>query len=121
MSPYTSWELTTTLSSARPATEQVVVFDLKPIAGYPALSERVCGYPAAVNHQRMCAKFGNRFVKWFCTGHGGSRAYRALSTTLQTLVRFAGAQLIEEQSGEGLPRYRLLVNPMSAPWTSGRS
>jgi hypothetical protein len=78
-------------------------------------------YPAAVNHQLMCAKFGNRFVKWFCTGHGGSRAYRALSTTLQTLVRFADSQLIEEQSGEGLPRYRLLVNPMSAPWTSGRS
>jgi hypothetical protein len=44
MSPYTSWELTTTLSSARPATEQVVVFDLKPIAGYPALSERACGW-----------------------------------------------------------------------------
>jgi hypothetical protein len=47
-------------------------------------------YPAAVNHQLICAKFGNRFVKWFCTGQGGSLAYRALSAALQGLVRWAG-------------------------------
>jgi hypothetical protein len=74
MSPYTSWELTTTLSSARPATEQVVVFDLKPIAGYPALSERACGWLRFLYSGRVRKSPRAPGEVAGCRRDGGSRA-----------------------------------------------
>ena len=46
-------------------------------------------YPAAVTHQLMCARFGNRFAKWFSTGGGGSPAYRAVTCIVHVLTRRA--------------------------------
>jgi hypothetical protein len=37
----------------------------------------------------MCARFGNRFVKWFATGAGGSMAYRLVSAYVHGLARRA--------------------------------
>lgn len=44
-------------------------------------------YPGAVNLQLICAKFGQRFVRWFATARGGSVAYRLASGYLHCLVR----------------------------------
>lgn len=46
--------------------------------------------PGIVNLQLICAKFGNRFVKWFATANGGSAPYRLVSFYLHTLLRWAG-------------------------------
>lgn len=43
-----------------------------------------------VNLQLICARFGNRFVKWFATASGGSLPYRLTSAYLHALMRRAG-------------------------------
>jgi hypothetical protein len=47
-------------------------------------------HPGIVNLQLICARSGNRFVKWFATATGGSVPYRLVSAYLQTLLRWAG-------------------------------
>lgn len=47
-------------------------------------------HPGIVNLQLICARFGNRFLKWFATAAGGSVAYRLVSAYLHTLLRWAG-------------------------------
>jgi hypothetical protein len=47
-------------------------------------------FPGAVGHQLLCAKFGNRFVKWFATGAGGTVTYRLVSAYVHGLTRKAG-------------------------------
>jgi hypothetical protein len=49
----------------------------------------------------MCAGFGNRFVKWFCTGTGGAPVYRLLARVLQALVRRAAALPVPESVSLG--------------------
>jgi hypothetical protein len=46
-------------------------------------------YPAAIGHQLICARFGNRFVAWFSTGGGGSLLYRLTAAYTVGLVRLA--------------------------------
>jgi hypothetical protein len=46
-------------------------------------------YPAAITHQLMCARFGNRFVKWFSTGGGGGLDYRLVTDYVHGAVRLA--------------------------------
>jgi hypothetical protein len=46
-------------------------------------------YPAAITHQLMAARFGNRFWKWFSTGGGGSLSYRLVSAYVHGAVRLA--------------------------------
>jgi len=43
-----------------------------------------------VNLQLICARFGNRFVKWFATASGGSLPYRITSNYLHGLMQWAG-------------------------------
>src|SRR5204863_4740045 len=43
-------------------------------------------HAAMVNHQLICAKFGNRFVKWFSTGGGGSWLYRLAAAYVHHLA-----------------------------------
>jgi hypothetical protein len=44
-------------------------------------------YPAAITHQLMCLRFGNRFVAWFATGGGGSPAYRLAARYVHAVAR----------------------------------
>lgn len=46
-------------------------------------------FPGAVGHPLLCVRFGNRFVKWFATGAGGSLAYRLVSAYVHGLARQA--------------------------------
>ncbi len=48
-------------------------------------------YPGMVNLQLICAKFGNRFVRWFITAGGGSVTYRLVSAYVHVLARRAGS------------------------------
>jgi hypothetical protein len=47
-------------------------------------------HPGAVNEHLICARFGQRFTRWFATARAGSLAYRAVSDYLNTLVRHVG-------------------------------
>jgi hypothetical protein len=46
-------------------------------------------YPAAIAHQLICARFGDRFAAWFSTGGGGSPLYRLTAAYTVGLVRLA--------------------------------
>lgn len=46
-------------------------------------------YPGLVNLQLVCAKAGQRFVRWFATGSGGSLAYRLVTAYVHALARTA--------------------------------
>lgn len=43
-------------------------------------------YPTAVTHHLMALRFGNRFVRWFCTGDAGSRPYQLASNYVHGLA-----------------------------------
>lgn len=47
--------------------------------------------PGAVNLHLICAKFGNRYVRWFATARAGSLQYRLVARYLNGLVARVGA------------------------------
>ena len=45
-------------------------------------------YPGIVNRQLLAAKFGNRFVKWFSLGGGGTPVYRLVTAYVHAVARW---------------------------------
>ena len=64
--------------------------------------------PGAVNLHLICARFGNRFVRWFASARGGSLPYRLAAGYLNGLSAWLG----------GLPRAEF-VDPAN-PTTVGK-
>lgn len=66
-------------------------------------------HPGAVNEHLICAKFGQRFARWFATAQAGSPAYRAVAMYLNALVRrighLPGPELTRPGDLAGVGRY----------------
>ena len=47
-------------------------------------------YPGIVNRMLICARAGQRFVRWYCTGRAGDPSYRLVTAYVHAAARWLG-------------------------------